>query len=121
MMSTDNEAEPVELSMLPAQITLEQEISEAMATIVVTCASQHPVLATEDLPDERSPQSVAQVTTPGLAPCSPLADTTKVVTKREYELVVTHANLMKSLQEAKNPPVPEEDEAGSCLSAEELE
>jgi len=130
MMSNDNEAEPVEPSMPPEKTTLEQEVSEEMPTIFVTYASQRPLLATEDLPKECSPQHVARVTTPGLAPCSPQSDATRAVTNCDSEWPVTHAELMEPLQEATRPPVPEEatspplpeeKEAGSYWSAEELE
>jgi len=125
MLSNDNEAEPAEPSMMPPEKTTLEEQEE-----VVSCASQRPLLATEDLPKESSPQDVARVTTPGLAPCSPQSDATRAVTNCDSEWPVTHAELMEPLQEATRPPVPEEatspplpeeKEAGSYWSAEELE
>jgi len=110
----------VEPSMLPEKITLEQEVSEDTPAIVVT-SSQQPLLVTEDLPDECNPQHDAQVATPSVASWSSQSDTTRVVTKSDSEWPVADAKLMDSLREATNPHVPEEKEAGNCLSAEELE
>mmetsp|Transcript_78027 Transcript_78027/g.150749 ORF Transcript_78027/g.150749 Transcript_78027/m.150749 type:complete len:787 (-) Transcript_78027:147-2507(-) len=122
MMSNDNEmAEPVEPSMPPQNIIPLEEISEELPTMVVTCKSQRPSLATEDLPEGCSPQHVNQVTTPALAPWSPKSSSTKAVAKSDSEWPETCAKLRDSLLEVKNPPVPEESEAASDLSAKDQE
>jgi hypothetical protein len=124
MMSNDDEAESVESSSETEKITPEQEIREDVPDTVLTCAAQRPLLATQDVPDDCSPQHDTWVTTPSLARWSPESesDTTEIPTKCDSEWPATPAKLVESLQQARNPPMPaEKQEAGDYLSAEKQE